>query len=115
MSTVPPSLPPISPMPVSGMNTALVLFRGVAGAAVGGAIGYFVFRWLSGQGFYGIMIPGALLGMGAGLAARTRSLVLGLICTALAIALTVFTEWHVLYSMNHTFDFFLSNIHTLKP
>lgn len=66
------------------------------------------------NGFYGILIPGALLGMGAGWAARGQSQLLGLVCFVLAIGLTLFTEWHVMFAKNCTFPDFLSKIHTLS-
>src|SRR5262245_24272791 len=99
--------------PSTGSDQAWIVARGVAGAALGGFSGYFVFYFLWRQGFYGIMIPGVLLGLGAGTCARGRSQVLGVVCLVFALALTVYTEWHVLYSKNHTFQFFLANMHTL--
>jgi hypothetical protein len=101
--------------PSASSNEAIVLLRGLAGAVVGGIAGYFIFRWLWTQGFYGIMIPGALLGIGAGFAAGGKSHALPLVCLFLAIGLTLFTEWHVLYSKSHSFTFFIANVHTLKP
>jgi hypothetical protein len=92
----------------------LMLARGFAGAVVGGAVGYVVFRLLAQNGFYGILIPGALLGMGAGWAARGKSQLLGIVCFVLAIGLTLFTEWHVMFARNNTFADFLSKIHTLS-
>ena len=55
---------------------------GLAGAVAGGAIGYFVFMWMARQGFYAMILPGALLGLGCGLASRRRSAVLGIACGA---------------------------------
>jgi hypothetical protein len=91
----------------------LVILRGLAGGIVGGVAGYFIFYLLRQQGFYGIMIPGALLGLCACLCSGGRSQGLGLLCLVMAIGLTLFTEWHVLFSKNHTFQFFIANIHTL--
>ncbi|HUP78468.1 MAG TPA: hypothetical protein VM260_07860 [Pirellula sp.] len=34
--------------------------------SIGGLLGYLVYKWLLGAGFYGLMLPGGLLGMGAG-------------------------------------------------
>jgi hypothetical protein len=91
----------------------LMLLRGIAGAIAGGVLGYFLFWLLSRSNFYAIPIPGALLGIGAGWAARGKSQTLGVVCVLLAIGLTLFTEWHVLFSKNHTFLDFMSKIHTL--
>ena len=71
----------------------LLLARGLAGAIVGGLVGYFAFRWLSKQGFYGPMLPGALLGIGAGWAVRGRSQLLGVVCGLAGLFLGVFSEW----------------------
>ena len=62
----------------SGLKPATVLLREFAGAVVGGAVGIVAFQMLARAGFYGIMLPGAFLGLGAGLAARGKSLPLGI-------------------------------------
>jgi hypothetical protein len=81
-TTVPPS-----------RNEALILVRGIAGAIAGGVLGYFAFRFLSSQGFYGLMIPGLLVGLGAGWAARQRSQILGIVCALGGLALMIVAEW----------------------
>ena len=48
-------------------NPAIDVLRGLIGAAVGGAVGYFAFGWLVSQGFYAVALPGVLLGIGLGL------------------------------------------------
>ena len=57
-------------------SSAFVFLRGVLGGAVGGVVGYLLFRWLLTKGFYALVMPGALLGLGAGLATRGKSLTL---------------------------------------
>ena len=42
------------------------------GAVIGGLLGYVVFFWLAHQGFYGLVVPGGLLGIGAGLIPCSR-------------------------------------------
>jgi uncharacterized membrane protein (Fun14 family) len=93
----------------------IFLARGLAGAIAGGIAGYFVFWLLTRSNLYGFMIPGAVLGIGAGWAARRRSQTLAIICGVLAIGLTLFAVWHVMYSKNHTFLDFLSKLHTHSP
>lgn len=63
------------------------------GAVVGGFIGYVIFNWLIGQGYYGLMIPGAFLGLGCSLFATRRSMVRGLLCGFAALGLGLFCEW----------------------
>ena len=97
-------------------NPAFVLLRGLAGAAVGGLVGFFVFRWLAQQGLYGIMIPGALVGLGAGLASRGRSIPLGLVCAVAALALAIFAEWHLFpFRKDNSLSFFVAHVHELPP
>jgi hypothetical protein len=90
-----------------------VILRGVGGAIGGAALGYVLVSLLFHRGLYGIMLPGVLIGMGAGFAARSRSQVLGIVCAVLAVGATLFTDWHVRFSVNNTFPFFLSHLHTL--
>jgi hypothetical protein len=72
---------------------ALSYVLGLVGAAVGGVLGYFLFGWLVDQGFYGMIIPGAFLGLGCGLLSRHDSTARGIVCAAAAVALALFTEW----------------------
>jgi hypothetical protein len=95
---------------------ALVIARGLGGALLGGIVGYFVFRWLAGQNFYGIMIIGALMGLCAGFAARGRSPVLGGLCAVLALIAAVLSEWNVFpFVKDKSLAFFLAHIHHLAP
>ncbi len=64
---------------------------GLVGAIGGGALGYFVFFLLTREGFYGMMLPGALVGIGCGARSGCQSNVLGLVCCVLACALGIFT------------------------
>lgn len=64
----------------------------LVGAIAGGVIGYFAFGWLVSRGFYGLAIPGALLGLGCGWLAQDRSRTRGLVCAIAALALSIFIE-----------------------
>jgi hypothetical protein len=55
------------------------LFFGALGGLIGGAVGYFIFDWLIGWGFYGMMIPGAAVGLGVGWCSGERSAVYGVL------------------------------------
>ena len=66
---------------------------GLIGAVTGGVLGYYTFMWICHQGFYGLMIPGALLGLGCGLLEPAR---LALPRGGLALAAWpsgLYTEW----------------------
>ena len=91
-------------------NDGLVLL----GAAVGGLVGYFVFKLLMAQGFYGLMLPGGLLGMGAGVF-RTPSKTTSVVCGILALALGVVAEWSVLpFKADGSFQYFVLHLYELQ-
>src|SRR5262245_36091539 len=71
----------------------LVMLRGLAGAVIGGALGYFLFGWLRARGVYAHAVPGALIGVGAGMLAGGRSSALGVLSALAAVALTLIAEW----------------------
>jgi hypothetical protein len=96
--------------------SALVLLRGCFGAIVGAAAGYLLFRWLITQNFYAIVLPGALLGLGAGLAARRRSLTLGIIAAMAAVVVTLIAEWSEFpFRDDGSLTFFLTHLHDKSP
>lgn len=94
------------------INVVLTL----AGAMVGGALGFFAFGWLVRQGFYAPAIPGVLLGVGGGLLARRRSHLLAAICGMFATALCLFAEWrHFPFLRDGSLSYFLAHLAELKP
>src|SRR5204863_7994891 len=99
----PRSAPPESPL--------LVLI----GAAAGGIAGYTLFWYAEKWGFYAIVLPRALLGIGAGLA-RNRSVPVALVCGLLAFGLGLFTEWrHHPFVRDGRIEYFITHIHELTP
>ena len=85
------------------------------GAIAGGLVGYFAFFWIARQGFYGLILPGCLLGIGAGLF-PTRSVAVCIVCGLSALALGLFTEWRFApFIQDNGLRYFLSHIHQLKP
>ena len=105
---------PTAGVAISAGNQPLVILRGMLGAAIGGAIGYFAFCWLAKSGLYGMIIPGALVGLGAGLAARGRSITLGLIAAIAALALSLIAEWSLFpFVRDGSFLYFVMHIHAL--
>jgi hypothetical protein len=90
--------------------------RGLLGAAVGGAAGYFVTGWLARQGFYAMAVPGATLGLGAGLLVAKRCPGVAIVCGVLALALGLFTEWRNFpFIADHSFSYFLRHLGDLRP
>jgi hypothetical protein len=87
----------------------------LGGAAMGGLLGYLAFAWLANQGFYGLILPGGLLGLGASLA-RNRSVLLAAVCGLLAVGLGLFAEWQVFpFAKDQSFGFFLAHVNALQP
>jgi hypothetical protein len=87
----------------------------LVGAAVGGAVGYFAFFWVSRQGFLGLVLPGGLLGLGAGVF-KTRSAYIAAICGVAALALSVYAEWvRAPFIKDDSFGYFIAHLHELKP
>lgn len=84
-------------------------------ATVGGILGYAAFFWLTSQGLYGLVIPGGLLGLAAGIFPPQSKLVAP-VCGLLALALGLYTEWRFApFTANDSLTYFLSHVHQLKP
>jgi hypothetical protein len=84
------------------------------GAAAGAALGYFAFFWIAHQGFYALVLPGALLGLGACLA-RSRSVAVSIACGVAAVALGLFAEWRFEpFIKDAGLGYFLTHLHQLK-
>jgi hypothetical protein len=90
--------------------------RGLLGAALGGAAGYFVTGWLARQGFYAMALPGASIGLGAGLLVTKRCPGVAIFCGILALALGVFTEWkHFPFIRDGSLSYFIRHVGELRP
>jgi hypothetical protein len=87
----------------------------LAGALVGGLLGHFIFFWVIRQGFYGLIIPGAAVGLGAGFF-HARSTPTTLLCGLWALALGLFTEWrYAPFTQDSSLGYFLSHLADLQP
>jgi hypothetical protein len=91
---------------------------GLVGAAIGATVGYYTFRLiydLSSHRLYGMMIPGAMLGLGCGALSRHPSTARGVLCAVAALALGVFVEWRFFPFIDDPgFRFFVSNLSELN-
>jgi len=81
------------PTKLAKSNMAMRIPLGILGALLGGVVGFFLFRFLHGQGLYFMVLPGVMVGLGCGLAARSRSFVFSIIAMAIAIPVAIFCEW----------------------
>jgi L-aminopeptidase/D-esterase-like protein len=87
----------------SRRNVWVAAARGFCGGAVGGGLGYLAFRWMLTQGYYALVLPGALIGMGAGLGSGRRMLSLGLLSAVGALVVGVVADWNSLIAPAPTF------------
>ncbi|MEM9411980.1 MAG: hypothetical protein AAGA30_12750, partial [Planctomycetota bacterium] len=102
--------------PVKGGDVIMFFLRGITGAVVGGIVGFFIFRWLLSQGFYAMMLPGALLGLGCGSLSGKDSLCLGILAGIMALALGVFCEWQTApWESDSSLIYFMTNFYRLQP
>jgi hypothetical protein len=100
----------------SQVNPCWNIARGLGGAAVGGTAGYFLTVWLARQGFYAMILPGALLGMGCGALIVRRSFPLAAFCGLAALALGLVAEWKLHpFIADRTWNYFVQNLGKLQP
>jgi hypothetical protein len=94
------------------MSRALLV---VAGGLVGGVAGWFLLHFLLQFGLYGIMIPGVMVGLGAGYF-RSRFLWPAMLCGLLALLLGFAAEWwYFPWAKDKSLLFYLQHIHELSP
>jgi hypothetical protein len=106
---------PIPTTNAASSRLALSLALGVAGALAGALAGHLLFGWIWRAGLYAIVLPGALAGLGCGLASGRRILALGFVAAIVALVATVLTEWRFLpFVKDESLAFFLRNLHRLS-
>src|SRR5207237_1668610 len=67
----------------------------VLGAVLGGCLGYYIHVWLvETHGLLALMLPGGMIGLGAGLFVRRRSYLFAALCALGAFFLGLYAEWH---------------------
>jgi len=97
-------------------RTALSHALGLIGAAIGGVVGFFAFRWILSQGLYALILPGAMLGAGCGALARHPSLARGVACGLAGLDLGLVCEWKFFpFVADEGLGYFLAHLHQLKP
>ena len=93
-----------------------IIVRGLGGAILGAVLGYIAFRLLIQQGIYAMVLPGALVGIGCGLAMQREFKPLGIVSAMIALALGVFLEWHFLpFIADKSLAYFLAHLHKVAP
>jgi len=88
---------------------------GLLGAAGGGALGTWLFLAIAREGFYALVLPGALIGLGCGLLARRKSQALGIVCGLLGLAAGILSEWlFAPFIRDKSLPYFLAHLHELR-
>lgn len=87
--------------------------RGIVGASIGGAVGWFAFGLLMSQGMYGLALPGATVGLGfALLARRPLGITAGLFCAVAGLLLMACCEWQIgAFKDDNSFLYLLTHLH----
>jgi hypothetical protein len=99
-------------MPGKLMNLVL----GLIGAAVGAVLGYFAFAWILYYHFYGLILPGAFMGLGAGLLGRRPSRLRGIVVGLAAVPFSLFCHWSQVKFVNDpSLKFFVAHLGDLGP
>jgi hypothetical protein len=99
---------------MAAQDRVVSAFLGLIGAVVGGALGFFAFGWALRQGFYAMILPGGLLGIGCALLSREHSFPRGIACGVAALALGLFSEWKYRpFAADERFAYFLSHMNKL--
>ena len=94
----------------------LTVVRGLGGAILGAVLGYIAFRLLIRQGIYAMVLPGALVGIGCGLAMQREFKPLGIVSAVIALALGLYLEWRFLpFIVDKSLSYFLTHLHQVKP
>jgi hypothetical protein len=89
---------------------------GVCGAAVGGLIGALGYRWMLEYGYHALVLPGALLGLGAGIGAGTVSMWRGIIAAAAALVFSLLVEWRFRpFVADESLNYFVGHLGSLSP
>jgi len=88
---------------------------GVVGAVVGGVLGCLLFLAIAKQGFYAIVLPGALVGFGCGGLSGRKSTSLGVLCGAIGLLAGVLAEWRFApFIKDKSLSVFLTHLHDLS-
>lgn len=97
-------------------NPGLQLPLALGCAILGGVVGHFLFIWIARQGFEALVLPGALVGIGAGKIMKQRSTPLMVICALLGLFAGVFSEWRAFpFIKDSSFRYFLAHLNDLRP
>ena len=96
-------------------STPIAMAGGIVGGIIGGVMGYFAFKWMVSQGFYGLAIPGALVGLGFGALSRRPMIAGGIASAVIGLAVMLWCEWKTFpFVKDDSLSFFLQNLSDLN-
>lgn len=97
-------------------NSFIAVIRGLVGMIAGGVLGVYGFFWIVQQGFYAIILPGTLAGIGVRVLSPQRILWLSILCAVFALGLGLYTEWMFApFTRDNGLIYFITHIHQLRP
>lgn len=89
--------------------------KAICGTIAGMLLGYVGFALLWKLGFYAMVVPGTMIGLGCGAQSGGRSLMLGLFAAFVAMGFGLFIEWKFFsFIADDSFGYFLTNLSELK-
>jgi len=76
--------------------------------------------WIARQGFYAIILPGALIGFAGGWAIQRQTLasgmVFGIVCAVIALIAGIVSEWRLRpFIADNSFGYFITHLQQLRP
>jgi hypothetical protein len=102
------------PLPMPEKDKHVDWLLGLGGAACGVVAGYLGFLLLTRLGFYGLVLPGALLGIGCGALSRGKSNQLGIACGVFGVLAGIVTEWRFApFIKDASFAYFITHLQDL--
>jgi hypothetical protein len=99
---------------MSPPSQPIALLRGLAGAAVGGALGLLAFVLLLKINVYSLVLPGTFMGLVCGWVSGRKSQALGIICAVATIVLSLFAQWRWI-APEGSLASFLTDLPDLRP
>jgi hypothetical protein len=97
-------------------SAAIDWVLGLIGAAIGAVAGYYVFVWGASYNLNAGVIPGALVGLGAGLLSGRQSRPRGIVCAVIALVVGTYTQWaNFPFNADTSFLYFVTNFHKQVP
>jgi len=98
------------------MNPAVTQkLKSICAAAIGGAIGHYAFLWAARHGFYAMILPGGLIGLGASVF-PIRGVSIPILCAIGAAVLSIVTEWvYAPFVADDSLVYFVGHVHQLPP